>query len=139
LDLEFLYRVRKTSIISALLLFPAIAAYLGIAAGASLLLGCAWSLANLFFIALLVRTMCANPENKRFRLALILMVKMPVLYACGFFLLKSGWLTVSGLLAGFMWPLFIITLKAMGRMILRLDGGNQPFVGAGPNTARKRS
>ena len=136
---EFLHRVRKTSIITALLLFPVMTLYLGVSTGVSWLAGCAWSLANLFFIRLLITTTCSDAERKRLRLAVILLVKVPVLYVIGFLMLRSGSLSPIALLVGFMWPLFVITMKAAGRLILGLDSPRQSYLGAGQAPARKRS
>jgi hypothetical protein len=121
MGLEFLGRVRKTSVITALLLFWVVVVYWNAAAGVAWLLGCLWSLINIYFIGLLVRTM-TSPGSKRLRLTLIFLVKVPVLYAVGYVLLTKGRLPLVALLAGFMWPLLVITLKVLGRAVLRLDG-----------------
>ena len=58
--------------------------------------------------------------DRKGRVVLIMFVKIPVLYGVGFLLLKSG-LAIPALLAGFIWPLSIIVMKAMGRMVLKMD------------------
>ena len=118
---DLLRRVTKTSVITGLLLFWVFVVYWDVAAGVGWLLGCAWSLVNLFFLALLVRTMMSRGPNRRLRLGLILMVKVPVLYGIGFVLLAGGWVPLVALLAGFVWPLLVITLKLLGRALLRMD------------------
>jgi hypothetical protein len=117
--LEFLKRVRRTSIITGLVLFAVITTYVGFPAGAAWTVGCAWSLVNLFFIGLFVKTLAAR--NSRVRMVLIALVKVPVLYAVGFFVISVGYFPLPLLLAGFMWPLLVITLKSLGRLVLRLD------------------
>jgi hypothetical protein len=119
--LEFLKRVRKTSIVTALILFLVIATYWNTESGAAWLLGCAWSLVNIYFIGLLVTAITSHQAKRRLRVLLIVLVKVPVLYALGFLLLTNGWLPVIALLAGFMWPLLVITLKILGRWLLGAD------------------
>ena len=68
-----------------------------------------------------------TPDKRRSKhLTVIFMVKLPVLYGLGFLLLYIGWLPVTSLLAGFIWPLVIITLKMVGRMLLGLDKRRTP-------------
>jgi hypothetical protein len=123
--LEFLQRVKKTSLITGVLLFAVITTYLGFPAGAAWLVGCAWSLVNLYFIGLFVRVMVA--DGRRMRKVLVAFVKVPVLYAIGYLLIRTSYFPLALLLAGFMWPLTVITLKALGRLILRLDSRTEVF------------
>lgn len=129
MGLEFLQRVTKTSVITGALLFAVITTYLGFSAGTAWIAGCAWSLVNLYFISLFVRTLVAN--GRRVRMILIALVKVPVLYALGYLLIWTGYFPLELLLAGFMWPLMVITLKAMGRLILRLDNRSSAFAPRG--------
>jgi hypothetical protein len=133
--LEFLQRVRKTAVITGALFFAAITTYLGFPAGAAWIAGCAWSLVNFYFIGLFVEALCA--KDQRLRMVLIALVKVPVLYALGFLMIKAGYFPLPLLLAGFMWPLIVITLKALGRLILGLDNKNAAAIRAGrPTTGR---
>jgi hypothetical protein len=121
MGLEFLDRVRKTSIILGLAASLFVAVYLGLAYGGAWLIGIAWSLANLYFIAGLMKHILTREKRSYARIALLMAVKFPVLYAAGYFLMKSGVLPLAGLLAGFMWPFFVTTMKALGRAVMRLD------------------
>ncbi len=140
---EFLKRVRKTSILTSLFLFVLVAAYLGLAAGLSWLVGCAWTLVNLVAIGWLVDTLCGRGETRRVRLVLIVLVKVPVLYAVGFLMLRSDYLPLFPLLAGFLWPLLVIMLKILGRALLRMDDPQRlftrPKTGAVEGDSRQRS
>ena len=120
MGLEFLDRTRKMSIITALVLFPVFRMYLDWASAGGFAVGCAWSLVNLHVLRLLIVAVTSEERDKR-RLMLIVMLKAPVLYVAGFLALASGFFPVIAMLAGFLWPLFIITLKAMGRLVLRID------------------
>lgn len=117
---EFLDRTRKTTILTCLVLLPIFGLYLDWASAGGFAVGCAWSLINLHVLRLLIAGVVSDTRDKR-RLTLIVLVKAPVLYAAGFLALQSGWFPVIAMLAGFLWPLFIITLKALGRMVLRID------------------
>ena len=136
MGLEFLQRVRRTAVITGLILFPVITLYLGLAAGAAWVLGVAWSLVNIYFIGLLVRFTYVDGKKQRMRAVLILLVKVPVLYLIGFLLLRSS-LPELGLLAGFMWPLAVIALKSAARLVLGLDDQNNTAVNPRPNLIRK--
>lgn len=118
---EFLVRVRKTSIVLGIIVAPVIATYFGFGASGAWLAGIAWSLVNLHFIAELMKLIVTKRKRAYARIALVMAAKFPLLYAAGFLLLESGTLPVAGLLAGFFWPLFVTTMKALGRVFLKLD------------------
>lgn len=124
MDLEFLSRVRRTSVITTLILYPVLATYLGIGFGTGWLIGCAWSLSNLHAIGLLVRALCTDGERQGLRITLLAVLKVPAFYAVGFLLLWIGWFPISALLVGFLWPFFVITMKALGRLALGMDRGS---------------
>jgi hypothetical protein len=121
MGIDFFRRVRATSVVTALLIFWFVAAYWNVGTGVAWLLGCLWSLVNLYFIGLLVRTLLSRGSARRLRIAIIFLVKVPVLYAIGFLLVTNGRLPLIALLAGSMWPLVVITLKVLGRAVLRMD------------------
>jgi len=129
---DFFRRVRRTSVITGLVIAWWVAVRWDLDAGVGWLLGCLWSLVNLYVIALVMRVTMSRERN-RVRLLLVLAVKLPVLYGIGFFLLAIGRFPVIALLAGFTWPLLVITLKLLGRAVLRMDrrsnGGADLVVG----------
>jgi hypothetical protein len=112
----FLSRVRNTSIVTGLLIAWIIAAKWEVAAGAGWLIGCAWTITNLYFIGVIVRIALSRKPNSRLHAILATIVKVPVLYGIGFLLLSREWL-----LSGFMWPLIVSTLKILARTIMRMD------------------
>lgn len=120
MDHDFLRRVRTTSVITGLALAWCIAVRWDFDAGVGWLLGCTWSLVNLYAITLVMRVTLSG-ERSRIRLLLVLAVKLPVLYGMGFFLLAIDRFPVIALLAGFTWPLLVIALKLLGRAVLRMD------------------
>ncbi|MFQ5510246.1 MAG: hypothetical protein ACE5EO_00200 [Candidatus Krumholzibacteriia bacterium] len=133
MGLEFLQRVRKTSIVTGLVVLPVVSAYVGLAAGVAWALGVTWSLVNVYVIGLLVRFAYTDGKKERLRAALLFVVKIPVLYLIGYLLLRSDRLPDPGLLAGFMWPLSVIVLKAFARLILRMDERKQTPYDAEPD------
>jgi hypothetical protein len=118
---EFLKRVRNTTVLTALVIALFVVAYWQFAAGVAWLTGCAWSLANLYAIGLLVNTLLARGKTPRVRVVVLVLAKVPVLYAIGFALLSTDWLPLTFLLAGFTWPIAVIVLKVFGRALLKLD------------------
>lgn len=118
---EFFGRVNATTIVSGLFLSLLFAFYWTIAAACGWLIGIAWSLINIYFIGLLIRGLTSHDAKRPLYLTLVFAVKIPVLYAIGFVLLSRGWFPLVPMLAGFIWPLVVITLKVLGRAILRLD------------------
>jgi len=119
--LDFPRRVRETSLVVGFVLALAIAAVWGIASGAGWFLGLSWSLINLYLIGLTVEAMLSRGPSQKLRTVAIIVLKVPVLYAVGYVLLWCGWFSVESLLAGFMWPLAVIVLKVLGRVLLRMD------------------
>lgn len=121
MDLDFLIRVRRTSLLTSIVLFPVISVYFGWAVGAGWLVAGVWSVVNIHFTGVLMRAVVTYPKRSRTRIVLISLVKFPLLYAIGFLLLRSGMFSVPGAMAGFLWPLTVIVLKAAGRIVLGMD------------------
>jgi hypothetical protein len=121
MDLEFLSRVRRASIVTGAVLFVFVAVYIGLGAGAAWAAGIAWSLVNLHFIAELIKRVVTNRERSKRGIVAVLLIKFPALYGMGFLLLWMGPLPALWLVAGFTWPFVVLALKAFGRAYLRLD------------------
>ncbi len=121
MDLDLLRRVRKTSILIGVPLAVIITTYWGLAVGGGWLAGVAWSLVNLYFIGSLVQKVITTGDRSVPAIVAAVFIKFPVLYAAGFFLLWNGYLSVAGLMAGFTWPFFVLTMKGLGRYYLKLD------------------
>jgi hypothetical protein len=135
MDIEFLRRVRKTSIVTGFLLAVFISFYWGLDNGAGWVMGVAWSLLNLHFISSVITNVFTNEKRDVPMILVALFVKFPVLYAAGFLLLKSGRLTLLGLAAGFTWPFFVIVMKGLGRYYLKMDESRSLFNKPAKSTA----
>jgi len=120
-DATLLKRVRRTSIIVGLVMAIPFATYFGLMAAAGFIAGGAWSLANLAAIQSIVRRVLTDGERDKGAIVKALAVKFPVLYAAGFLMLAVAKLPVMWWVAGFSWPFFVATMKAAGRLYLRLD------------------
>jgi hypothetical protein len=117
---EFLRRVRKSAIVFGLVLAVPLATSFGLGAAGGWIAGGVWSLFNLVAIAALIRRVLTLEPRDRREIAILLLVKFPLLYAIGFGILASG-LPAIWVLAGFTWPLLVAVLKAAGRSYLGLD------------------
>jgi hypothetical protein len=121
MDADLLRRVRKTSLISGLVMAIPLAFYIGWLQGTAFVAGVAWSLANLAAIHSIVSRVLTN-ENRDKRAIIIAMgIKFPVLYATAFAMLVLLKLPVVWWMAGFGWPFFVAVMKSVGRVYLRLD------------------
>ena len=121
MDLDLLIRVRKTSIIIGIPIAIVISFYWGLSVGGGWVAGIAWSLVNLYFIGSLVKKTITTGDRNVPGIFITMFIKFPVLYAAGFLLLWNGYLAVTGLVAGFTWPFFVLTMKGLGRYYLKLD------------------
>jgi hypothetical protein len=156
--LEFIDRVRKTTLVTGVVIALVLWAHFGVWPAAAFLAGVAWSLVNIHVLRLLIVELaagaparepragapaCARPGSeprigdggrpaRKLRVAVLLLLKLPVLYGAGYLLLGTGRLPVAGLLGGFAWPLLVIVLKAAGRLILGLDRSGPSYGSAGP-------
>lgn len=121
MGLDFIDRVRRTAAAAGIVFVLVLWARFGAAPAAAFAAGAAWSLVNIHVLRVLTGLLLVRPETSKLRIAAVLAVKAPVLYGAGYLLLASGRLPVEGLLAGFAWPLCVVVLKALGRLLLGLD------------------
>lgn len=73
---------------------------------AGLLVAACWSITNFFLIIKLLKI--AVLQQSKAKLSAILLVKFPVLYSIGFFILTSKFFPVSSLLAGLVSVLLVM-------------------------------
>jgi len=122
LDEAFLSRVHKTSLFMAGLV--AVIASVSMVGGNWALgfLGCAvWSTANLWMLERLVRGQLRPGPRDNVALAIVILVKLPVLYALLALFVYFGGFPAVAVLIGVAVPLVVIVLKVAGRMLaLRL-------------------
>ena len=113
---EFLARTVRASALTACVAALAAAAAFGLGAGTAVLLGAAWSLLNFKLLETLVRGLGPRGHVDPLRVTLALVLKGPLLYGAGWWLLASG-LSAPALLAGFSLPFLVVTLRSVGAVL----------------------
>lgn len=122
MGIEFIHRVIKTSLVAAVLCFLFVTVYYNFKFGAGILAGSVWGCLNLWFLTqLVVEIFSPGKEVKKGKVIVIAVVKFPLLYAAGYFLLKINYFPPLGLVSGFTLIFLVMFLKAMGRWVLSLD------------------
>ena len=113
---EFLARTVRATALTACIAALAAAATFGAATGAAVLLGATWSLLNFKLLETVVRGLGPRGQVDPLRVTVALVLKGPLLYVLGWWLLASG-LSAPGLLAGFTLPFLVVTLKGVGAQL----------------------
>jgi hypothetical protein len=128
-DLDFIQRTLRTSGVVLLICLVFGFYYFGKWPALGFFSGGVWGMVNLLLITSLVK-LTIRPEGADITAALITgLVKFPLLYVSGYFLLKVEQFEPLHLLYGFSTILVVIVLKAIGRVMLGLDGnGNDEHV-----------
>lgn len=119
--LDFIDRILRTTGFVLLIFFPFGLYYLGFYPSLAILSGGVWGMLNFMFIAFLVRA-TLRPGGPDLRSTLIgALIKFPLLYAAGYFLLRIPQFEPLHLLLGFSGLLAIVILKVLGRALVGLD------------------
>jgi F-type H+-transporting ATPase subunit a len=118
MGLEFLARVRRTTLGAALVVALFVAVYRSYAAGLGLGAGAAWSLANLWLLEVLV-TRLTGPRRAAREAALAAGANLALL---GVGALLLHWLPALPLVVGFTLPFAVIVLKAVSLVVLDSQG-----------------
>ena len=125
MNLEFVNRIIKTSLILTGIVFPFLAIYLKVSFAVAYLLGCLWTCLNLIAIKFLItQIITPNPKNKVF-IILFMFIKFPVIYFLGYLLVVWSYPPIYGLLWGFSSILIVTLLKVVSRAILQKDSNIQ--------------
>jgi hypothetical protein len=120
-DLKFIDRVIKTTLVFAALIFPFLAVYMRMNFALAVLFGAIWGALNLLGIKIII-TRLLVPEKADWAVGLaVIFLKLPVLYFIGYLLVTWEYMSVPGLLWGFSGILIVAVLKVASRAILGLD------------------
>lgn len=114
---ELLARTYRATALTACLAALAAAGAFDLRMGLAVLLGATWSLANFKLLETLVRALGPRGHEAPLRATLAVLLKGPLLYLAGWWLLAEG-LSPAGLLAGFVLPFLVLTLGAVGAQLL---------------------
>lgn len=120
-SLDFIQRTLKTTGVILLIMFVVGLYYFGFYDSLAVLSAGIWSMINLYFLSALVRTV-VRPDGVDKMAALGLgLIKFPLLYAAGYFLLTADIFRPIPLVIGFTTILAVMVLKAVARAVLKLD------------------
>lgn len=135
MSLEFIHRSLRVASVLVVLSAAFTAVYVGPWFGAAVAAGGAWNVLNLLLITLLITSATASTESTaltapaapavdgepsprrpapRRRLVLLALVKFPVLYGGGYWLLARTQLPAGGFAVGFSLLLVVLLLRALG-------------------------
>jgi hypothetical protein len=90
--------------------------------------GMIWSVINLYFLTLLIVNTIKPDKIDVLPVVGIALIKMPLLYLAGYYLIKNPDFRVVPLVIGFSSLFAVILLKVLGRAIFGLDN-NKPLIG----------
>ncbi len=125
LDLDFIHRTLKTTGVVLLIAFFFGIYYYGFWPALAFFSGGIWGMVNLIFITGLIRAAVRPGGADVLKSVGLGIIKFPLLYAAGYFLLKVPQFDPLYLLAGFTLLFAIILLKVVGRAIVGLDDNKQ--------------
>lgn len=118
---ELIDRTLRTTAIVLSVFFPFGVYYLGLYPSLAVLSGGVWGILNFIFISFLVKATIGPEGADLAKASFIALIKFPLLYLTGYFLLKVPFFDPLYLLAGFSGLLLIIILKVLGRVMLGMD------------------
>jgi hypothetical protein len=124
LDLAFITRSLKlTAVLSAVgFLFTTV--YVGAGWGLGFMLGAGWGIGNLYLLKRLIELSVRLEGRDLTAVGILVLVKFPLLYGLGYLILSRSWYPFWAPVIGFSLPLVVIILKAMGRVLLRIEGAD---------------
>ncbi|MBD3257438.1 hypothetical protein GF377_03315 [candidate division GN15 bacterium] len=118
---DFVGRSLKTSAVVLLVFFPFLLYYFGLYPAVAVLSGGVWSILNLVFISILVRSVIRPGGAQQVWPVAVSAAGMAGLFVAGYFLLTVEVFEAWQLLIGFTSLFAVMFLKALGRAFLRLD------------------
>jgi len=121
MGLEFIDRTFRTTIVVALLAALCLTLYQSGHVALGFLVGVAWSLVNFYLMKRLIVEVLTPDERRKQVTILIAFIKFPILYAVGYLIIASDYFSIWDLLSGFSLIFLVMLLKALSRMILRMD------------------
>ena len=121
MDLRFIDRVIKATLLLAAILFPFFALYIKMNFALSVLFGAVWGSLNLLAIKIIITSLLPGPTKNTVLGFLVLFLKVPILYFVGYLLVTWDYLSVYGLLWGFSGIFIVALLKVLGRLYLGMD------------------
>ena len=121
MDISFIDRTLKTTSILVLLFAALGSLHFPFYDVLATITGTIWSIINLYFLALLIRSTIRPEGPDKMAAVAFLFIKVPLLYLAGYFLLTVPIFQLKYLVIGFSAPMAVILLKVLGRVLLGLD------------------
>ena len=121
MDISFVDRTLKTTSVLVLFILAIGSLHFPFYDILAITSGAIWSIINLFFLTLLIKAIIRPEGPDKMAAAAFLFVKVPLLYAAGYFLLTTSIFQLMYLVIGFSLPMVVILLKVLGRVLLGLD------------------
>lgn len=121
MDMTFIDRTLKTTAVLILLFLSLGMLHFAFYDVLAVVSGAVWSIINLYFLALLVKVAIRPEGPDKTATLVLLLIKVPLLYLAGYFLITVPMFGLKYLVIGFSVPLAVIFLKVMGRVLLGLD------------------
>lgn len=125
LELDLVERTIKTTGVVLLVCLPFGLYYLGVYPTLAVFSGGVWGIVNFIFLSAVIRSAIRPEGADGRRLVLFALIKFPLLYLSGYFLLKVPMFNPLHLLIGFSITLAVMVLKVAGRLLLGLDSEEQ--------------
>ena len=121
MGLSFIDRTLKTSGLILLVFLPFGLYYFGVFPALAVLSGGIWGMLNLMFISQLVLSTIRSGDISKSKAIRWLIIKFPLLYLAGYFLLNISQFTPWQILLGSSVVFVVMLLKALARVMLGLD------------------
>lgn len=118
---DFVERSLRTSAIVLGVFFPFLLYYFGLYPAVAVLSGGIWNLLNIILLSMLIRLVIRPGGAERALPVVIVGLAMTGLFVAGYFLLTVDVFAAWQLLIGFTLIFLVMFLKALGRVILKLD------------------
>ncbi len=121
MGLEFISRIIRMTLILAVLIALFGSVYYNWQESLGILLGAVWGVLNLYFIKGVIVQVVTPKETQKSLAFILVVVKFPVLYVAGYFLLACGYFSPQSLLIGFSLIFAVAFLKVLGWVLLKMD------------------
>jgi hypothetical protein len=121
LNPDFITRTLKTTGVVLLLALAFGSVYFNFYDALALFSAGVWSMINLIFLSMLIRAAIRPEGIDKVKVLGLMLIKFPILYAAGFFLLITPIFRPIPLIIGFSIVLFVMSMKAIARAIFHLD------------------
>lgn len=131
MDTAFITRSLKASLLLTALSYLLFSYYKGGSWALGFCLGALWSAASLYLLREFITRFITVGERSLSALLILGLLKFPLLYVAGYFILSAGTYPVAAPTFGFGLPLAVVVLKAGGRMLLGIYG---PDAGRAPRS-----